>query len=83
MRERHGIRVTDLGKKKEEKEFLGGIFWNYGSLVIMSASGFLFNCLIIFFYDASILGRFNKAYAWYCVLSQVAVWGLHMSAKNS
>ena len=79
MRERHGIRVTDLGKKKEEKEFLGGIFWNYGSLVIMSASGFLFNCLIIFFYDASILGRFNKAYAWYCVLSQVAVWGLHMS----
>jgi len=71
--------VADLGKKKEEKEFLGGIFWNYGSLIIMSASGFLFNCLIIFFYDASILGRFNKAYAWYCVLSQVAVWGLHMS----
>lgn len=25
------------------------------------------------------MGRFNKAYAWYCVLSQVAVWGLHMS----
>lgn len=74
-----GIRVTDLGKKKEEKEFLGGIIWNYGSLVIMSASGFLFNCLIIFFYDAAVLGRFNKAYAWYCVLSQAAVWGLHMS----
>lgn len=71
--------MTDLEKKKEEKEFLGGIFWNYGSLVIMSASGFVLNCLIIFFYDASILGRFNRAYAWYCVLSQVAVWGIHMS----
>lgn len=71
--------MADLDKKREEKEFLGGIFWNYGSLVIMSASGFLFNCLIIFFYDASILGRFNRAYAWYCVLSQVAVWGIHMS----
>lgn len=71
--------MTDLEKKKEEKEFLGGIFWNYGSLVIMSASGFVLNCLIIFFYDASILGRFNRAYAWYCVLSQVSVWGIHMS----
>lgn len=71
--------MTDLEKKKEETELLAGIVWNYGSLIIMSASGFLFNCLIIFFYDASILGRFNKAYAWYCVLSQVSVWGIHMS----
>lgn len=56
-----------------------GIVWNYGSLIILSVSGFLFNCLITFFYDAAALGVFNRTYAWYCVFSQITVWGIHMS----
>lgn len=64
---------------KKRNELLEGLIWNYGSLIVLSASGFLFNCLIVYFYDASILGVFNRTYAWYCVLSQIAVWGVHMS----
>lgn len=58
---------------------LEGLIWNYGSLAILSASGFLFNCLIVYFYNAEALGVFNRTYAWYCVLSQITVWGIHIS----
>lgn len=61
---------------------LEGIIWNYGSLIILSVSGFLFNILIAHFYDASALGVFNRVYAWYCVLSQITVWGVHMSVMK-
>lgn len=63
----------------ENSALIGGIIWNYGSLIILSVSGFLFNILIAHFYDASALGVFNRVYAWYCVLSQITVWGVHMS----
>lgn len=63
----------------KKNELLQGLIWNYGSLVIMSVSGLLFNFLIVFFFDASALGIFNRTYAWYCVLSQVTVCGVHMS----
>lgn len=59
-----------------------GLIWNYGSVVILSASGFLLNFLIVYFYDAAALGVFNRAYAWYCVFSQIAVWGVHMSVMK-
>lgn len=67
---------------KENKAFVEGILWNYGSLAILSVSGFLFNVLIAHFYDASALGVFNRVYAWYCVLSQISVWGVHMSVMK-
>lgn len=69
-------------KKLRSNEFVEGLFWNYGSVVILSASGFLLNFLIVYFYDAAALGVFNRAYAWYCVFSQVAVWGVHMSVMK-
>ena len=68
-----------MGKKLKKNRMLEGIIWNYGSLIILSVSGFLFNCLITYFYDAVALGVFNSTYAWYCVLSQITTWGVHMS----
>lgn len=71
-----------MKKILKQNEMLEGIIWNYGSLIILSISGFLFNCLIIHFYDAAALGVFNRTYAWYCVLSQITVWGVHMSVMR-
>ena len=56
--------------------------WNYGSVVILSVSGFLINFLIVLFYDAAALGVFSRAQAWYGVLSQITVWGVHMSVMR-
>lgn len=69
-------------KKLIKNNFVEGLIWNYGSVVILSVSGFLLNFLILYFYDATALGVFNRAYAWYCVFSQVAVWGVHMSVMK-
>lgn len=55
------------------------LFCNYVSLVIMAAAGLLMNVLIAHFYDASALGVFNETYAWYMILSQISVWGIHMA----
>lgn len=71
--------LKNMRKKLKKNGMLEGIVWNYGSLIILSVSGFLFNCLITYFYDVAALGVFNRTYAWYCVLSQVTTWGVHMS----
>lgn len=71
-----------MRNKLKRNDLLEGIIWNYGSLAILSASGFIFSCLIIYFYDASALGVFNQVYAWYCVISQITVWGIHMSVMK-
>lgn len=55
------------------------LFWNYLSLIFMAIAGLLMNSLIIYFYDSSVLGMFNETYAWYMILSQITVWGIHMS----
>lgn len=62
-----------------KNNFVEGLIWNYGSVAILSVSGFLLNFLIIFFYDATALGVFSRAQAWYGILSQITVWGVHMS----
>lgn len=56
-----------------------GLLWNYASIAILSVSGLVFNALIVAFYGATALGIFNQVYAYYIVLSQVCVWGVHMS----
>lgn len=53
--------------------------WNYVSIAIMAVSGALMNAAIAFFYDSSTLGIFNETYAWYMIISQITVWGIHMS----
>ena len=65
-----------------KNNFIEGLIWNYGSVAILSASGFLINFLIVYFYDAAALGIFNRALAWYGVFSQITVWGVHMSVMR-
>ncbi len=60
-------------------KFKKDLFWNYVSLMIMAIAGLLMNTLIGYFYDSSVLGIFNETYAWYMILSQITVWGIHMS----
>lgn len=55
------------------------LMWNYVSIAIMAVSGALMNAVIAFFYDSSTLGIFNETYAWYMIISQITVWGIHMS----
>lgn len=55
------------------------IILNYVSLAIMALSGLLINYIIARYYNSSTLGLYTEAYAWYMILSQIAVWGLHMA----
>lgn len=55
------------------------IILNYVSLIIMAMSGLVINAIIIIFYDSATLGIYNETYAWYMMLSQIAVWGIHMA----
>ena len=52
---------------------------NYVSMVVMAVSGLLMNTVIVLFYGSDVLGIYNETYAWYMILSQVAVWGIHMA----
>lgn len=61
------------------RKFNKAIFWNYISLVIMAASGLSMNAVIALFYGSAVLGAFGETYAWYMILSQLSVWGIHMS----
>lgn len=45
----------------------------------MAVMGLAINSIIIKFYNASVLGIYNEAYAWYLILSQTSVWGIHMA----
>lgn len=63
----------------KKNSYGGDLIWNYGSLIIMSISGMLLNGIIATLYDASVLGLFNKTYAWYCALSQLTVFGIQSS----
>ncbi len=55
------------------------VIWNYISMAFVALSGLMMNIIIASFYDSSTLGKFNEAYAWYMILSQIAVCGIHMS----
>ena len=59
------------------------LIWNYISIIILALSGPVFNAIIIWFYNPEALGVFNQVYAYYIVLSQVCVWGVHMSVGQS
>lgn len=69
-------------KKLIKNNFVEGLIWNYGSVAVLSVSGFLINFLIVYFYDATALGIFSRAQAWYGVFSQITVWGVHMSVMR-
>lgn len=55
------------------------VLWNCISLCVMAFAGLMMNAIVAFFYDASTLGIFNETYAWYVILSQISVCGIHMA----
>lgn len=57
-----------------------GFYWNLISLVILAASGFIMNALIVSTRGEEALGVFSQVYAIYLIFSQIVVFGLHHSA---
>ncbi|MBP9997259.1 MAG: oligosaccharide flippase family protein [Lachnospiraceae bacterium] len=66
-----------LKKLRELIEAQADYIWNYISVVILAACGFALNVIIAYAYGEEVLGTFNQAYAWYTVISQIAVLGIH------
>ncbi len=59
--------------------FKRDLIWNYISLIVMAITGFVMNTVIAFAYGSEIFGIFSETYAWYIILSQLSVWGIHMA----
>lgn len=62
-----------MGKNK----FTTDVLWNLISTGVLAVSGMLFSFLIVFFYNPSVLGLFNKTYAFFIIISQITVMGIH------
>ena len=73
------ISVERLAKSFFSSRFNINVLWNLGSLGILAASGILINGLILAQYNALVLGVFNQVFAFYTILSQFAVGGVHLS----
>src|SRR6266576_936575 len=67
--------VNHLFKSK----FSTDVLWNLGSLALLGASGVLINTIIARYQSPASLGIFNQAFAFYMVLSQLAVGGMQFS----
>ncbi|MCM1044025.1 MAG: polysaccharide biosynthesis C-terminal domain-containing protein [Candidatus Gastranaerophilales bacterium] len=66
-------------KVVSKNDMKGGLLWNGFSMILMSLCGMISTMLIVLFYDAAALGVFNQVSAYYVVVSQISVWGIHMS----
>ncbi len=62
-----------------KQKFNVDVLWNVGSLVILGMSGIVMNLLIARFQGSESLGIFNQVFAFYIVMSQLAVGGLQLS----
>ena len=60
-------------------KFSTDVLWNLGSLALLGASGVLINTIIAHYQSPTSLGVFNQAFAFYIVLSQLAVGGMQFS----
>ena len=58
------------------------VSWNYLSLGVLGLCGILMNVGIARFYGAATLGIFNIVFSMYIILSQFAVWGIHLSVQK-
>src|SRR5205823_14903572 len=63
-------------------KFSTDVLWNLGSLALLGASGVLINTIIARHQSPISLGVFNQAFAFYMVLSQLAVGGMQFSIVN-
>lgn len=53
--------------------------WNLGSLAVLAAAGLVLNFVVARAWSKDALGVFTQVYAFYIVLSQLAVGGVHAS----
>jgi len=60
-------------------KFTADVLWNLGSLALLGASGVVINSIIAHYQSPASLGVFNQAFAFYIVLSQIAVGGMQFS----
>src|SRR5437867_13014839 len=60
-------------------KFSTDVLWNLGSLALLGASGVLINTITAHYQSPASLGVFNQAFAFYIVLSQLAVGGMQFS----
>jgi O-antigen/teichoic acid export membrane protein len=60
-------------------KFTTDVLWNLGSLALLGASGVTINSIIAHYQSPASLGVFNQAFAFYIVLSQLAVGGMQFS----
>lgn len=81
-RKKNNLIMKDKIRVLLQDRFTQGLIWNYISIVFLALGGVIFSFLIGYFYDAAVLGYFNKVYAFYIVLSQVMVWGSHMAVTK-
>jgi len=57
------------------------VVWNLGSFVLAGIVFILINTILLWVYGKEAVGVFTQAYAWYIVLSQLAVSGVHLSVQ--
>lgn len=68
-----------IGQYLLASKFSNDVLWNLGSLALLGASGVVINSIIAHYQSAASLGVFNQAFAFYIVLSQLAVGGMQFS----
>lgn len=68
-------RIKSIISNKNSIDYLS----NLASIAIMTVCGFVMTAAVSYTRGADALGYFNESYAWYMVLSQVSVFGIHMS----
>lgn len=61
------------------QRFNRDVLWNTGSLAILGVSGIIINLVIMACRGPQALGIFNQVFAFYIVISQIAVGGLQFS----
>ena len=61
------------------QRFNRDVFWNTASLAILGVSGIIINIIIMACRGPQALGIFNQVFAFYIVISQIAVGGLQFS----
>jgi O-antigen/teichoic acid export membrane protein len=60
-------------------KFSTDVLWNLGSFALLGASGVLINTIIAHYQSPTSLGVFNQVFAFYIILSQLAVGGMQFS----
>src|SRR5690349_24835818 len=68
-----------IGQYLLASKFSNDVLWNLGSLALLGVSGVVINSIIAHYQSAASLGVFNQAFAFYIVLSQLAVGGMQFS----